>query len=70
MQGWQADTERHLGESANAENVIELGADVEAKEIENKVVQQKHKIRRDAPSHQKTNGRAGGQKRNGKTKER
>jgi hypothetical protein len=64
------DTERHLGESANAENVIELRADVEAKEIENKAVQQKHKIRRDAPSHQKTNGRAGGQKRNGKTKER
>ena len=34
MQGWQVDTERRLGELANAENMIEWEPAVETKEIE------------------------------------
>lgn len=57
MQGWQVGMERRLVELAHAGNMIELGPTVETKEIESKAVEQKHKIRRDASSQQKTNGR-------------
>ena len=57
MQGWQVGMERRLVELANAGNMIELGPTVEIKEIESKAVEQKHKIRGDASSQQKTNGR-------------
>ena len=34
MQGWQVDTERRLGEPANAENMIEWELAVETKQTE------------------------------------